>query len=263
MSILAKAQTVAKKENDKLFLIYGPPGSGKTTLAFSFPKTKDAPLLYIDVLEGGAGVLPAADKDLVVSVAPTTFKEFDEILSDVMQGYTIDDNGQAINVKYSTIVIDTLTNVEYLLKEFIKKGDNTEVMSLRLWGLVKDRNEGILNMLRLVYNKTGANIVVICHQKEEKNEENPTYAKLIPSLMSSTALACAAKMSYVWYTNVENDTVIDPKTNEAHDVMKYTTIIDTAPYVLSKCRKPKDIAIPSKVTNLTYDKFKKNVLDKL
>ena len=69
MSILSSATTCTKIPNDNVFVIYGSPGSGKTTLASTFPKTKEKPMLYIDVMEGGAGVIPVAERELVQCVS--------------------------------------------------------------------------------------------------------------------------------------------------------------------------------------------------
>lgn len=263
MSILAGAVTASKIPNDNVFVIYGPPGSGKTTLAATFPKSKEKPMLYIDIMEGGAGVIPVKDREFVQIVTVNNYKELDEIFTDVMNGFTVDDTGKKIPVSFSTIVIDSLTQMEYLLKDYLKKANNKEVMNLNLWGQVKDNNEYIFNMLRLLYNKTGSCIVSICHEKEMMNEENPQFNKLIPSLMTSSALSVCAKASYVFYCKIEEETVIDPKTNESRTDMKYMTYIDAHPYLLTKCRKPKDFACPAKVQNLTYERFKKNVLDKI
>ena len=43
----------------------------------------------------------------------------------------------------------------------------------------------------------------------------------------------------------------------------FVTYIGPHQYLVTKCRKPKDFKIPEKITDLTYEKFKKNVLDKI
>lgn len=263
MSILSKATSCTTIPNDNVFLIYGPPGSGKTTLASSFPKTKEKPMLYIDIMEGGAGVISVKDRELVQVVSVNNYKELDDIFTDIMNGYTVDDTGKKIPAVFSTIVIDSLTQMEFLMKEYIKKAANKDVMNLNLWGQAKDNNEYTFNMLRMLYNKTGSCIVSICHEKEMANEENPSFNKLIPSLMTASALSVCAKASYVFYCKIEEETLVDPKTNIGKTELKYMTYIDNHPYLLSKCRKPMDFKCPTKVQNLTYDMFKRNVLDKI
>ena len=85
---------------------------------------------------------------------------------------------------------------------------------------------------------------------------------MIPSLMTSAATSLCAKASYVWYTNVEKDQKITDDNTVVNET-KFNTYINAKPYLLTKCRKPKDFKVPEKITDLTYDKFKKNVLDKL
>ena len=120
--------------------------------------------------------------------------------------------------------------MEYLLKDYLKKANNKEVMNLNLWGQVKDNNEYIFNMLRLLYNKTGSCIVSICHEKEMMNEENPQFNKLIPSLMTSSALSVCAKASYVFYCKIEEDTVIEELKEKDSDLLKALYLLAFSTY---------------------------------
>lgn len=263
MSILSNASKPQPIVNDQVYVIYGLPGTGKTTLAFSFPKTKDKKLLYIDILEGGAGVIRPEDKPYVTIAKVNDFSDLDEILTDVMNGYTIDENGKKIPVQFSTIVIDSVTQLENLIKSNLKKVNEKEQMTLNLWGQAKENHEVIYNTLKLIHNKTGAIVVAIAHEKQVENEKDAKLVKVIPSLMQSAAYSLCAKASYVFYTAIENNTRIDPKTKETIVTPEYMTYLDRSSIYLSKIRKPIGFTIPSKIKNLTYDSFKRNVLDKL
>ena len=112
MSILqARKKRASEAPVDEVYIIYGKSGTGKTVVASTFPKTKEAPMLYLDILEGGIGSVDNKDKELIDWVPIETFEELDEVLEDVVRGYSIVD-GKQIPVKYSTIVLDSLTQLE-------------------------------------------------------------------------------------------------------------------------------------------------------
>lgn len=264
MSILStRAKTVQEMPLDGVFVIYGDSGSGKTELASSFPKTKEKPLLLLDILEGGTGSISEANQENVIVVNIDNFKDLDEILSDVERGYTIDEQGNQIPAVYSTIVIDSATQLEFLLKKFVMDSNGKDSMNLNLWGQAKNGHDQLWNMCKYLHKKTGANIVVICLPKEIQDEKDPSFNKVIPNLMSSAAYGLCAKASFVWYTKVEKETKVDAQTQEVKEETKFMTYIDAHPYLLTKCRKPKELQIPGKIQNLTYAKFKKNVIDKI
>lgn len=260
--LLDKRKKGVDVASDQVFVIYGAPGSGKTTLASTFPKTKEAPMLYIDILEGGTKVIAKSDLELMDIISVNEYEELDSILKDLYNGYSVDADGKQVPLKYSTIVIDTLTNLENILKQHLKDENNKTDMTLQLWGKAKDSEEVIFNLLKRLHQKTGAIIVGIAHEKKIEDDQDSSFNKIIPSLMVGASIALCAKASYVWYTKVEN--VHKSKEDGTIDTqIVFNTFIDAYPYLVTKCRKPKLFLIQGKVTDLTYDKFKKNVLDKL
>ncbi len=264
MSILStRAKSVQDMPIDGVFVIYGDSGSGKTELASSFPKTKEKPMLILDILEGGTGSISMGNRDNVQVVNIDSFEELNEVLTDVENGYTLDEHGAKVAAEYSTIVIDSATQLEFLLKKYVMEASGKDQMNLNLWGQAKNGHDQIWNLCKYLHKKTGSNIVVICLPKEVQDEKDPSFNKVIPNLMNSAAYGLCAKASFVWYTKVEKDSVIDPKTNEVKEEKKFFTYIDAHPYLLTKCRKPKEVQIPEKVQNLTYAKFKKNVIDRI
>ena len=263
-SVLLKRKKKASEiATDEVYVIYGAAGSGKTVLASTFPKSKEAPMLYLDILEGGTGSISPEHLDMIDVVQIENFEELDEIFTDLLNGYSIDENGEQVPIKYSTIVIDSLTQMEYILQRHLMKASGKSSMTLQLWGFNKQSQEDIYNTLKFLHQKTGAKIVGIAHEKEDrKDDDNSGFNKLIPSIQTTASYSLCAKASYVWYTKVESEEVID-NNNNVVSKRNYMVTIDAHPYLLSKCRKPKDFKIHEKVPNLTYDMFKKNVLDKL
>lgn len=264
MSILSeRSKTIAETSIDGVFVIYGGPGTGKTVLASTFPKTKEKPMLILDILEGGTGSISNQHSTNVQVVDINTFIELNSVLTDVENGYTIDDKGNKTEVAYSTIVFDSATQLEFLMKKYLMESSQKDTMNLNLWGQARTTHEQIWNLAKYLHKKTGALIVIIAHHKEIQDEENTAFNKVIPSLMNGAAYALCAKASFVWYTKVETEKVIDAKTNDVKDEIRYYTYLDAHPYLLTKTRKPQEISVPTKVQNLTFEKFKKNVLDKL
>ena len=264
MSILSeRAKSVQEMPIDGVFVIYGDSGSGKTELASTFPKTKEKPMLILDILEGGTGSISVGNRDNIQVVNIDTFQELDEVLTDVENGVTIDASGVKVPVEFSTIVIDSATQPEFLLKKYVMESAGKDQMNLNLWGQAKNGHDQIWNLCKYLHKKTGSNIVVICLPKEVQDEKDPSFNKVIPNLMNSAAYGLCAKASFVWYTKVEKESVVDPKTQEVKEEKKFFTYIDAHPYLLTKCRKPKEVQIPEKVQNLSYAKFKKNVIDKI
>ena len=264
MSILSeRAKSVQEMPIDGVFVIYGDSGSGKTELASTFPKTKEKPMLILDILEGGTGSISVGNRDNIQVVNIDTFQELDEVLTDVENGVTIDASGAKVPVEFSTIVIDSATQLEFLLKKYVMESAGKDQMNLNLWGQAKNGHDQIWNLCKYLHKKTGSNIVVICLPKEVQDEKDPSFNKVIPNLMNSAAYGLCAKASFVWYTKVEKESVVDPKTQEVKEEKKFFTYIDAHPYLLTKCRKPKEVQITEKVQNLSYAKFKKNVIDKI
>jgi phage nucleotide-binding protein len=126
-------------------LIYGNPGSGKTTMATSMPKS-----LLFDLDRGVHRALSKAD---VVQVQ--SLNDVNEIL-----------NGQEVN-EYQTLIFDTLGRlIDLLCADIMTR--NKSKMRLKDWGDLKIDFDNILRLIR-AKNK---NVVFIAHETEEKVEVN-------------------------------------------------------------------------------------------
>ena len=216
---------------DEVYIIYGKSGTGKTVVASTFPKTKEAPMLYLDILEGGIGSVDNKDKELIDWVPIESFEEVDQVLEDVINGYSLVD-GKKIPVKYSTIVIDSLTQLEYLIKKYLKTSSNKSSMTLQLWGQAKDSQEDVYNLLKYLHMKTGARVVAIAHEKELSDDNNPEFNTIIPSLMTSSSVSLCAKASFVWYTKIEKEDKVDENNNVVTKT-SFVTYISAHPYLVT------------------------------
>lgn len=258
---LNRRRRASETPNDETYLIYGDSASGKTYLASTFPKTVEAPQLYANILEDGLGSTEIKDRDKIEEVPLETFEEVDAFFTDVYNGYTISDKGERVEMKFSSIVIDSSTNLEFLIKKYLQRSSGKSSMTINLWGQKSDTDEALYNLMKSLYRKLQIPVVIISHTKKIKDDENPKFNKEIPSMQERAARSLAAKTSFVWFTKVEKENaVVDGKVQTQNRFMCY---IDTHPYLLTKTRKPPSFKIPEKVEDLTYLKFKTNVLDKI
>lgn len=150
-------------ENKKFVVIlYGSPGIGKTTLAFSAPK----PIL-VDFDKGVSRVKVYHRKDTIMC------SNYKEVLSDIASPAIKD---------YETIVIDTGGSFVTYLQDWAMKENpavNTQkngAISLKGFGAVKAEFIHFSNYVRDILNK---NLIYIFHSVEEKDKEgNPTQRLL-------------------------------------------------------------------------------------
>lgn len=257
-----RAKRVNELPFDKVFVIYGKSGSGKTTLASTFPKTAERPLYILDVLENGTGSISLEDRENVIVVPIESFEEIDQVLSDFENGFTFDADGNKIPVHPSTIVLDSGTQLEYLMKKYLMGAEKKDKMNLNLWGQVKNTHDMLWNAAKYLSRKLDCYFVTITHEKDDKDEENPAFNKVVPSLAKGGTESLTAKASFIWYTTIETDTKISPE-GKAEKEERFVTYIGPASYLVTKCRKPKEVQIPQKVRDLTFDRFYRNVIQKI
>jgi AAA domain len=130
-------------------VVYGPPGLGKTSLAFS----AEAPLL----LDFDNGSHRASNRKDVVRVSSW---------ADVV-GITADDLAP-----YSTVIIDTAGRaLDAITADIIKtdpKGHKNGALTLPGYGTLKTRFTGFLKLM----NSFGKDVVLIAHMDEQRNGDD-------------------------------------------------------------------------------------------
>lgn len=130
-------------------VVYGPPGLGKTSLAF----TADAPLL----LDFDNGSHRAAGRKDVVRVS--TWSDVTNITAEDL-------------APYSTIIIDTAGRaLDAITADIIKtdpKGHKNGALTLPGYGTLKTRFTGFLKLM----NSFGKDVVLIAHMDEQRNGDD-------------------------------------------------------------------------------------------
>lgn len=188
-------------------VIYGPEGIGKTTFASKFPKP-----LFLD-LEGGSTRLDVArvtglDSYPLVKVALTD-------LAKDPQGY-------------QTIVIDTGDKLEGLIIESVinevSRGDGKSVNGIEDYGYgkgytyVKERLAKFLDSITLIQQKTGLNVVIVCHawqRKVEQPGETQNYDHYELKLNKNTAPLLREWPDFLFFCNYD---ITIEKTKEGKNI---------------------------------------------
>lgn len=236
---------------DETYIIYGPETVGKTVAASTFPK----PMAYLDVKEGGTGSIPTQYTPYIDVIPVDTYEDL---------AHTLEQIKQLPRGTYNSLVIDSGTNVEELLKDYLKRTNGKTSMNKDLWGKVNENHSLLASELRAIHRHTGIKIVIIYHERELENDVNPQFSRVIPSITPKASKKVCAKASYIWYMNVEHVQQLQPD-NTVKMIQRFYGIVDAHPGLSSKCRKPPQLTtvIPQKIYNLTYKKFDAVVLEQI
>lgn len=256
--LLSCAKKVEDVTPPRTFVIYGPNGTGKTALASTFPKTKEKPMLYLDIGENGVASISYADRENIAVVQVEDADQFKAILEEIYDGVVTDDKGNNVKLEYSSLVIDGVTNLESFMKKKILADVGKSKMTLNEYGILSQEQNNILidGLLTSIQKKyPEMYIVLVVHPKDDNDEEHPERNKVIPNVISGTAYKLCAKAENVWYTSIITDQVEDPTTNEVRTEETFVTYIGQQGGLLTKTRKPKEIKIPLKARDWSFAKY--------
>lgn len=174
-------------------LLYGAPGSGKTTLAGTFPKP-----IYFNIERG----LDAIIEQEVDYVDITTWEELEEAFK------FIDD--------YETVIIDSVSELQELRIAEVKETRGKE-MSFTDWSALADEFRRLIKALE----KQDKHIVFIAHEKEQ--DDDGTILKRF-DLAGQLKDKVARHFNMIGYMFVETDENNEP----LHKVRFKTTLKEHA-----------------------------------
>lgn len=242
------------------FLIFGLSGTGKTTLACSFPK----PLLFVrpEQVEDGSLSIRTV-KGIEAPRQLESPDELDELVA-------VQENSG----RWNTIVLDGVSKFQdIVLKKVLSL---SEVPAQLSWGIAKQSDWGIVSnefkehirkLLRLT-NK-GCNVVILGGERSlgDDPEKNPLAA---PTVMIALQPSSMGWMHEVCDYNVHTFVRRGQKKIVSKVPGKETTVtrfepgeiefcchIGTNELYQTKFRKPKHVKLPEEVVNLDYDKIAK------
>lgn len=222
-------------------LFYGKAGTGKTTLAATFPK----PLLHLDIREKGTDSI--SDMKEVDSLSIEEWDQFEQVY------WYLRSPGN----KYKTVVIDAVSQLQdfALLAALTENGkEEDSAISKRDFGVAAGRlKTWITNYRDLV--DYGINVVFLAHDRANEGDEGDD-GELMPSvgprMMPSVASVLTAAVKIIGNTFVKESHEKLPN-GKSKRVVEYCMRVGPHAYYVTKVRQPKGSYCPEILENPGYN----------
>lgn len=239
-------QPVAKISRPRSWVFYGRSGTGKTTLASTFPK----PILLVDVKDQGTDSVMDVSRLDVAQIS--SWEEAEEIYYFLKE-----------NKKYKTVIIDTVSQVQQLCMEDVVLANRRNVDRVGDWGTMTKRDWGAVSgrMKDWILDMRDLNMEVVfiaqdrvSNTDDEDASDNQLLPEVGPRLMPSVAAQMNAAVSIIGNTFIRSQTVT--KEVRGRKVKKeravYCLRVGPNPVYTTKLRKPKSVAPPAFIEDPTY-----------
>lgn len=221
-------------------LFYGRAGSGKTTLASSFPK----PLLHLDIREKGTDSI--SDVQEVQTLSVENWDDFESV-------YWLLQSGTS---GYKTVVIDAVSQLQDFAVEKAMADDKKQdgIVTKRQWGTASGKlKTWLVNYRDLV--DLGINVVFLAHDRVsegEEGEDGELTPSVGPRLMPSVAgiLTAAVKLVGNTFVKEEHEKLDSGKRKRK---VQYCLRLGPHAYYETKVRQPKGSFVPDMIDDPHYD----------
>jgi len=257
MGILDRIQKPSELSYSNVTVIMGPIGSGKTTIASSYPK----PILFVSVADK-VETDKNGDDVLIGDSGEQVLIELEGEGIDVLRvknGYeaieVIKDLKATNDTHYKTIVLDAISTIEDEMAMTIARRKNTKNkesgggLSFDDWNNIKAQIYPVYEAYENYSLRPDTEVVIISHVKDMEKTSKTTgdkYTKTIPNLTQSNGTRLTKDAKNVWY--VEQVSV-----DGVEGV--YRTTLAGHPFMDLKTR-TNGAKINSKyIDDLTYDKY--------
>lgn len=222
-------------------LFYGPNGTGKTTLAGTFPD----PIIF-DINERGTRVLATEDG----RVKKRAVDEFEMLV----QGFWYLKSG---NHPFKTVILDNITTLQEVAMRYImnKEADfdlskDMDMPSKRDWGGLSQ----VLKRWLIDFRNLPMNVVFIAQERRDKDEDiESDEASVYPQVTPSVRGILGAAVDIIGRTYV-NET-LDPDTGKAKT--RFCLRVAPGPKYLAKIRLPSGAVSPNSLVNPRYESLVK------
>lgn len=244
-SILSNAKPVSKLELVITALLYGRSGSGKTTIAGTFPK----PILFLDIGERGTDSL--ANQEGIDVLTVNNWSELEEIYWALKDG-----------THYKTVVIDAVHTMQGLsiqeARDIAGKKDK-DMTSQRDMG----QATGLMNTWNYNYRDLrddGINVVFLAHDRLREADTDDGVESITPevgpNVMPNVGKTLMGAVNIIGYTYVR-ESVVGKKIpgKKAEKKAEYCLLLGANAVYNTKVRSPKENVTPEFIVDPTYDKL--------
>lgn len=220
----------------KTFLFYGKSGTGKTTLAGTYPKP-----LFLDINENGTASVDSKEAQ-VISISK--FEDFDEFMKNIDEYYN--------KLKWGTLVIDTIGKLQELNLNHLAKGGK---IAINHYGDSTNEMEQII--LKLISHSTINDYYLVfnAHERDNTTNDEETGEVLNPSVMAQLTPKLSEWLHAT--VSVAGHTRIIEKKNELGQAqgMFYCVKVGADSVFKTKVRVPKDKMKANVIANPTCEKL--------
>lgn len=244
---------VSELEPEINVVLYGRSGTGKTTLAGTFPK----PVLFIDCSDHGTDSVRDVDDAYVIRCDDWAL--FEKVYEEIDAGK---------HSRFKTLVIDTVSALEFLKKKaFIEDRDGAvDEATVNQWGMLRQQDYAAISselITKFIHMRDWPQCVVFIAQDRDFSDKDDdgisADPKVGPRLMPSVMQAVNASCGWIGntYIDVAYRKVKNPKTKKTIEkkIVKYSLQIGPDDVFITKMRKPTSRTLPDTIVNPTYQKL--------
>lgn len=258
MGILDSVKGISQLPQNKLDVIMGFPGSGKTTLAATYPK----PLLYIQIGDDGGGIVmnDYSDNDIKQIVL-----ENDQTTSLYMKLLSLLNELEASNGSgFKTVVLDAYSSIE---ETMIQAATATKGRPLN-WderGAITQAMINLRDRIVSLSKKTPTTYVEITHLKQTESTDNITgesSIRYIPKMSSNNGNIMLERANNVMYCARK----VCSNPTDGKPEVKFLTYIGAHPNIDTKFRYKSEFLQENKglyIEDCTYEKIQNLIHNKL